>query len=77
MASQNEEMFSIVSVVRGHHVCKSVWTPLLGERLPVRPETGNNHYKYAVSVVKHGGIVGPGAFANRVALYFAWKPGDL
>ena len=57
MASQNEEMFSIVSVVRGHHICKSVWTPLLGERLPVRSETGNNH-KYAVSVVKHGGIVG-------------------
>ena len=31
---------------------------LLGKRLSVRPETGNNHDKYAVSVVKHGGIVG-------------------
>ena len=58
MASQTEETFSIVSVVRGHHVYKSVWTPLLGERLLVRPETGNNHDKYAVSVVKHGEIVG-------------------
>ena len=36
MASQAEETFSFVSVVRGHHVYKSVWTPLLGERLSVR-----------------------------------------
>ena len=57
MATQTEETFSIVSVVRGHHVYKSVWTPLLRDRLSVRSETVNNH-KYAVSVVKHGGIVG-------------------
>ena len=58
MASQAEETFSFVSVVRGHHIYKSVWTPMLGERLSVRPETGNNHDKHAVSVVKRGGIVG-------------------
>ena len=57
MATKIEETFSIVSVVRGHHVYKSVRTPLLGERLSVRSETGNNHDKYAVSVMKHGGIV--------------------
>ena len=57
MATQTEETFSIVSVVRGHHVYKSVRTPLLGERLSLRSETENNH-KYAVSIVKHGGIVG-------------------
>ena len=58
MATQTEETFSVVSVVRGHHIYKSVQTPLLGERLSVCPETGNNCDKYAVSVVKHGGIVG-------------------
>ena len=58
MTARTEETFSIVSVVRGHHVYKSVRTPLLGERLSVRPEIGNNHDKYAVSVVKRGGIVG-------------------
>ena len=52
MATQTEETFSIISVVRGHHVFKSVRTPLLGECLSVRSETGNNHDKYAVSVVK-------------------------
>ena len=41
-ATQTEEMFSIVSVVHGHHVYKSVQTPLLGERLLVRPKKGNN-----------------------------------
>ena len=58
MVTQTEETFSTVSVARGHHVYKSVRTPLLGERLSVRSETGNNHDKYAVSFVKHGGIVG-------------------
>ena len=57
MATQTEETFSIVGVARGHHVYKSVRTPLLGESLSVRPETGNNHDKYAVSIVKCGGIV--------------------
>ena len=57
MATQTEETFSIVSVVRGLHIYKSVQTPLLGERLSVRPETGNNHDKYAISIVKHGGII--------------------
>ena len=52
MATQTEETFSIVIVVRGHHVYKSVRTPLLGESLSVRPETGN-HDNYAVSIVKH------------------------
>ena len=46
MASQT---FSFVSVVRGHYTYKSVWAPLLGECLSVRPETGNNHDKYAVT----------------------------
>ena len=59
MASQGEA-FTFVSVVRGHHVYKAVWTPRLGERLTVAPETGNSHDKFAVSVNKLGGIVGHG-----------------
>ena len=57
MATKTEETPSIISVVRGHHVYKSVRTPLLEKRLSLRPETGNKHDKYAVSVMKHGGIV--------------------
>ena len=38
------------SVVRGHHIYKSIWTPVLGEELSVEPENGNEHDRYAVSV---------------------------
>ena len=31
------------SIVRGHHVYKSVWTPYIGEVLPVQEELGNEH----------------------------------
>ena len=49
---------TFINVCRLHYIIdKCVQTPLLGERLSVRPETGNNHDKYAVSIVKHGGIV--------------------
>ena len=37
-------------VVRGHHVYKSIWTPVLGEELSVEPENGNEHDRYAMSV---------------------------
>ena len=58
MASQAEETFSLVGVVPGHHIYKSVWTPLLGEALLVHLETKiNMHDKYAVVVVKGGRIV--------------------
>ena len=29
------KMYCLGSVVRGHHICKRVWTPLVGEKLPV------------------------------------------
>ena len=69
MVTQTEETFSIVSAVHGHHVYKSVPTPLLGERLSIRPETGNNHDKYAVSVVKRGRIV---SNFHRELLWTVW-----
>ena len=33
----------VKSVVRGHHVYKSVWTPVSGEELAVAPEANNSH----------------------------------
>ena len=46
------------SVVRGHHVFKAVWTPLIGEELPVFPESESAHDKRAVGVFRDGVIVG-------------------
>ena len=35
-------------VVRGHHVYKSIWTPVLGEELSTEREDNNEHDNYAV-----------------------------
>ena len=38
------------SVVRGHHVFKRIWTPVVGEILAVDVESGNAEDRYAVAV---------------------------
>ena len=38
------------SVIRGHHIYKSSWTPLIGETLNTSLELDNEHDKYAVSI---------------------------
>ena len=50
--------FVLNSVVRGHHVYKCIWTPSVGEKLPLVTEVGNLHDKYAVCIKKDGEIVG-------------------
>ena len=51
--------FSIDSVVRGHHICKDVWTPEIGERLQCQIESYNIYDMHAVAVKLDGvGIVG-------------------
>ena len=46
--------FSVESVVRGHHVYKTIWSSALGEELQCHCEVGNIHDLYAVSVIKPG-----------------------
>ena len=38
--------------VRGHHIYKSVWHPVLGEQLTLERENSNSHDRHAVSVMK-------------------------
>ena len=45
------------SVVRGHHIYKTVWTPVIGEELPVEREEDNQHDQHAVAVVKNGYVL--------------------
>ena len=40
------------SVVRGHHVFKRIWTPVVGEVLTVAREAGNTEDRFAVAVTK-------------------------
>ena len=46
------------SVVRGHHIYKTSWTPVIGEELPAEREENNEHDEHAVAVRKNGVIVG-------------------
>ena len=49
------------TVIRGHHVYKEVWTPIIGEVLQYEKEKGNSHDLYldlyAVAVKKLDSIV--------------------
>ena len=46
------------SVIRGHHIYKTIWMPYTGERLGVEREGGNTNDSYAVSIIKDDLIVG-------------------
>ena len=50
--------FTFESVIRGHHIYKSVWTPFIGETLSLTIEDGNAEDPYAVAVMKGTTIVG-------------------
>ena len=51
MASQGpHEVLEKESVVRGHHISKTYWTPIIGEILTTETEDGNEHDNNAVAV---------------------------
>ena len=53
-----EFTFQFESVIRGHHVFKSVWTPYIGETLPLNIEEGNSHDPNAVAIMRYTAVVG-------------------
>ena len=56
------------SVIHGHHIYKSVWSPILGEIVDVDREHGNLHDHYTVCPLKGGSIVGHAP--RELAKYF-------
>ena len=56
MASQPADLHRLqyekASVVREHHIYKSLWTPEVNEILLLRREAGNEHDEYAVAVLQ-------------------------
>jgi hypothetical protein len=50
--------FRYDSCIRGFHVYKDVWNPVVGEIWNAEREKNNPADKYAVSVMKDGNIVG-------------------
>ena len=48
MAYTSDFSFELSSVIRGHHVYKSVWSPSIGEVLSLQTDAENEHDAYAV-----------------------------
>lgn len=53
-----EEMLAIDSAMRGFHVYKNEWNPVLGETLLCKREFGNIHDPYAVAVFRDKTTIG-------------------
>ena len=49
---------TLKSVIPGRHICKQIWQPLVGKMLTLKQEEGNNHDKFAVSLLKHATVLG-------------------
>ena len=75
--STTAELFTLESVVRGHHIYKRVWTPMLGKKLQIAIEDDNSNDARAVAVQKHGMVVGhlPRETA-KVVWYFLRRGGS-
>ena len=50
--------FELDSCIRGHHIYKDVWTPVVDKVLNCRREEGNISNPYAVAAIKSGNIIG-------------------
>ena len=44
------EKYTLESVIRGHHIYKSIWQPILGEQLTLERKEGNSHDRHAVTL---------------------------
>ena len=53
-----EAVYLHESVIRGHHIYKAVWNPVLGEVHCLALEEGNEHDRFAVCVKRGDEIVG-------------------
>ena len=74
----DEEQFFLDSSVRGHHVYKAVWEPVVGQILQVRAEEGNVQDRFAVATLLDDVIVGhvPREY-SRIAWYFLQHGGRI
>ena len=50
--------FFIESSMRGHHISKDFWTPVIGESFQCELEVGNRFDRYAVMMKKDSRVIG-------------------
>ena len=51
-------LHTLNSVVRGHHIYKDIWTPMIGEELVCRWEVGNIYDLHTVAILRGGDLIG-------------------
>ena len=78
MASEGSDSYEKTSMIRGHHIYKSTWTPFIWEELVVKAEAGNEHDEHAVAVMKDGCVIGhvPRCI-SRVSWFFPKRGGHI
>ena len=50
MASLGSDYYEKARVVKGHHIYKAIWTPVIGEELPAQAEDRNDYDEHTVAV---------------------------
>ena len=74
----DSETFLLDSEIRGHHVYKSAWTPVVGEILHTERETMNSFDPFAVATTQRGQIVGHmPRDISRVSCFFLQHGGSI
>ena len=58
VAVEDREEATLRYSIRGYHVYRAIWSAALGEILQCERESDNLHDRYAVSVMRHGTIIG-------------------
>lgn len=58
-SSEDNETFSLDSIIRGHHVYKLHWTPVVGQELEVQAEPDNICDPRAVATCFDGSVASP------------------
>ena len=73
--SMPSRSFSWEMVIRGHHIYKEIWTPMINEILVCSQEHKNSEDPLAVSVMKGDDIVGHvPREVSRIIWYFIAPP---
>ena len=77
-SAAEHETFQLSSVVRGHHVYKSIWTPNIGQVLENAAEVSNTEDSHAVAVLYQGNTVGhmPREI-SKISWFFLMHGGDI
>ena len=73
-----KNVYCFDSLIRGFHVYKGIWTPVLDELLNTQIEEDNEHDKHAVAVIKNETIVGHVPWENaKVCKHFIKRGGII